>query len=1439
MAGQPIAQPALIATPHATVSVKTEPMTIDLTLDDEETISTDDRFHAYRQFLSAVLSSLAFSLASKEGYTPLNTRTLVSPSSLPPVDPLSMPEKPVGIPGSMGTSALTIPEIIPPVLIAIEAYMTSTGTLLVTPYPEKQPAIRRLTTCRLANTCLENREVFLAPWGEWGRLVPLSEQDKVVEPLSRQEYKWRGLVLSYLRDLGLISSSSGGQKTALHQAIEMDEWRTVEVWLQNSDTGTGELYRVLWPSTLLFLRASESDKRQRFPDEGEDEFWIKLFDDPLYTRLAEGKLATSLVTLEGAVQRVQDLGVEWWDVESALVSVQEWAKDRPEREKAAARIEEQRKKQEQDRIKKGEEGKPPPMDEKKLKIPDVKNDNGVYPTPPDAATGTAVPLSGTSIAPEEMLEPVLLETSEMDMDWPGVASGLPAIRKGSDLAVPPTRVGREADLFCGEMDEEMELFEQGMGVTEDDFNFFDQQPMDAFSGDDMDMNMNMGEIDMGTVSNDPEASIDLPEKNPVILAGLPQHTPAPKPDAQVRTPPLSPHRAIRLLVPGYSPPEPLPNGIGPTPPTSGSMKTPSTAASLPPSAESQRKMSVYAPIAFTESVELADRKYAPGGRFFLPPEDIKEQDVTELPTQMERLELLGINRIPILKRKRHPDPLNEIESEIEVDNNTDIGSGSETESSDADDTTNEDEYAPYSTSPTQLTVPPFLSRKRKRPPEDDGEVAISETMRRDAAIEIDGDTDIAPLPQERMMPDFAEASLVGVFERPTVESEPLTLHSLGQSDFVSVAGIVSEQMFGWVNSGWDGRSETRHEDEDNERSWKLRQRSLIDILRVEDAVKYVFQPTEVERCTLESYAHVLDAVPDLPPLPPPSSLPPRPAMRPNPTLSRRQLEKQTTVFALPPPHVHLHRADQALEILPPALSFWETFGLGPCSGSKNVVAFCVHPASSSLAEGADFLLDRIGNAYEAGRFGAHVRANLGDIVTAGLVPVELPNSASRTYEAGISALLATMETLGTFIAHGVADEGLNIVVYVLNPFSHDNAIVDLAFGFTKLCRAYELSLPKFNTRPNHLVLQIVPASFAASKKGPVLRVNVWHHLALEVYGRCIPEVSVGLGKQTNNINDRARTPSPAITLGRKLPSKLDFRLSADPAVTGVSLFRENSVLHIAYSQTLDERWVSVAWTDNAGELSKTTLINLSRKGSASLRLFSDVLAEIWHNTAELLSQYPHRWRLAVTRLDSMPADEVEMWKAVSHPKVLAVIILAANLNPPVRIEKPPPGADGEEIDIRGFWPTTASYSTPPAPTPTPGAPTPTGFVSPDAFGNAANTPGTAAEEGFDPDAMLAEKADDTWGIVLAHSWPARGDEEGLGNIEKAHACGILVRACKVIAAVSVMHTGDIGTGDVVAREALEWWRGLGVLARCRGGGGLGVPWHLAAVAGVERLGRVM
>jgi mediator of RNA polymerase II transcription subunit 13 len=571
--------------------------------------------------------------------------------------------------------------------------------------------------------------------------------------------------------------------------------------------------------------------------------------------------------------------------------------------------------------------------------------------------------------------------------------------------------------------------------------------------------------------------------------------------------------------------------------------------------------------------------------------------------------------------------------------------------------------------------------------------------------------------------------------------------------------------------------------------------------------------TDVAACTLRSFLEIQG----IPILNQNLRLPPRPM--PNPrgphTLDATRLNNP---FSIPPPRLEVRRSDTKLTISSAAIAFWENLGLGPSNGGKDVHAVCVYPNTDGVAGYASIFLDQIRSVYESARLGGHDRVTSKDL-TNGLLPFAV-DSILQNKSQYFATLKDTTARLSRMLSSLDVEEK-NLVVYFVYPVDNGALLVHICSAFQHLFNLYRraLSEKKIHTA-NELVLQLIPLDFIISSTSlSVPSPSEYARLAMEVYDRCIDFTS--------------SSTTPAIMLEQPLPKSIDFKLNAN---SSAFLLQENSCLHIAYAQSIDDRWITAAWTDNRGNQQMTASYCLGRKNEPISMPFSDVANEIWETTLDFISSKKIQWRIMISRIGVMDPSEIEIWAALASTESdtqINLTLMTVQTHPSLRLLPP-------SITISPKTNTQSAVT--PVSTPQPSQ---SSIVSPDnastpARETAANaaTPVENPTE-LDSDARLIDYTDQSWGAVLSHRL---NNSNSLLELNPALISGYLIKRGgtnsddpPIVMEVNIVHCEVVGNPrtfhEGLLREILGYYRGLGILARVRG-----VvdpvkdvrPWHIAA-----------
>lgn len=172
----------------------------------------------------------------------------------------------------------------------------------------------------------------------------------------------------------------------------------------------------------------------------------------------------------------------------------------------------------------------------------------------------------------------------------------------------------------------------------------------------------------------------------------------------------------------------------------------------------------------------------------------------------------------------------------------------------------------------------------------------------------------------------------------------------------------------------------------------------------------------IEQCDLKTYAEIGIQTLEEPAIA-------KPVVRPDqrrPTLpihGSLRANIQHGIFKMQVPYVRVQRTAKSMEVLASAYPFWETLGLGPCHGPKDISAYCIYMSSDGVQRSVDTFLDMLGSVYDGCRLGSHKRGKDSNGPRDGLVPVKTKlegqdGSTQPVPEDFIQAVESVCEDLG-------------------------------------------------------------------------------------------------------------------------------------------------------------------------------------------------------------------------------------------------------------------------------------------------------------------------------------------------------------------------------------------------------------------------------------------
>jgi mediator of RNA polymerase II transcription subunit 13 len=573
-----------------------------------------------------------------------------------------------------------------------------------------------------------------------------------------------------------------------------------------------------------------------------------------------------------------------------------------------------------------------------------------------------------------------------------------------------------------------------------------------------------------------------------------------------------------------------------------------------------------------------------------------------------------------------------------------------------------------------------------------------------------------------------------------------------------------------------------------------------------------------------------------------------------------------SLFRIPSPFIRIRRNDALWDVLPPAVTFWNTLGLAPTCGPKNIISYAIFPSHEGLAEATMQFVGDLSLCYESCKLGTHTRGDYLLGYNDGVIPWEIPeDGAAESCDAALKSVCAKM---GVELSELAIEKYTNeptvtanvdsLVIYMIDDGECPTSISAIAAGFWVLLNTYSSSCSSVvqSRIPPNLVLQVIPKSLVLENGGVVILANdKLQTLARHVYDKC-PK-----SKPSQDALDLTICSNASIRLADTLPRKIPFELVVE-APSNVML--DNSQLHVAYSKSASGNWITAAFTDNTGR--NQTVISYCMSGN---RTFREVATEIWQTAIQIMQERRVNWRLCIARAGIMGMEELETWTGLANPQQqlqLIVVITSVEIDPDIMLTLPIIASSTAALANK---PNTQTPVATPAPHGSPDtiAQTPTGTPS----------ESMASDPASDPDSNLVDITDSTWSIILAQRLML---SSGPNDYQLSLSSGLIMKLppatpttnpfnvaeqvdttnvnCLNVHLHWARHSGKIQetgmaptsamfqlskvSADTILREYLGLFRNLALLAKVRGMsdwmGGV-VPWHvLAAQRAADGLDRV-
>lgn len=605
--------------------------------------------------------------------------------------------------------------------------------------------------------------------------------------------------------------------------------------------------------------------------------------------------------------------------------------------------------------------------------PDLQSTNLVYPTPPDgtAAVGLNNPNPSEAFADDSDFG--LPRTAQRSSRRNAPGSDIsPVQNSGVGVGTGRYDASDEEDLF-GELNER----DFGSkGITDADFSFFDDPDFDGMEGNSLvEDAAEVLEVSHPPSEPEAEAMVDA-EPSPNQPQAIPTHVETHEAHASPiydEAPRLS-EEPMAPEEPAHSPMDRAGQTISPplSPVEVKKILFPGPEADDHQQSTDNRGQGHYHPVEFEKKLGDWDQKYGAAGKFWFSSGGTLDtlDQTSSIPTIGMPHRGRSSTNAPGSSKERNKPSLSLTQSEN--------GLRSASVSSDSSDDSIEimSEHVP-----TPAALPSIPSLKRKRAPSESDIISIAS---QEKSLPV---TEASPTYAAEnstflgnFLANFSDWTLTGYFSAFPPQQLPVLLRREGQ---LEIAQLLVDQIT---------QSSLKHPLDGQIGLFDLEGESLS--LQALDDTTLLGETSKMDfkRYTSLQDEFVANQLQQQPP-----QHPPPPKETPKSFISK-----------LSAPHIRVRRGKEYLEALPPAVSFWETFGLEPAHGPKNISAYCIHPQAASKA--ADVFMTRFGLLYQSCSLGTHTRGDDSVAFEDGLRPWK---SETSSYESMMQVLKRTCEQLGT------------------------------------------------------------------------------------------------------------------------------------------------------------------------------------------------------------------------------------------------------------------------------------------------------------------------------------------------------------------------------------------------------------------------------------------
>ncbi|TFK43128.1 mediator complex subunit 13 C-terminal-domain-containing protein [Crucibulum laeve] len=331
------------------------------------------------------------------------------------------------------------------------------------------------------------------------------------------------------------------------------------------------------------------------------------------------------------------------------------------------------------------------------------------------------------------------------------------------------------------------------------------------------------------------------------------------------------------------------------------------------------------------------------------------------------------------------------------------------------------------------------------------------------------------------------------------------------------------------------------------------------------------------------------------------------------------------------PMISIGKNDAVIQVLPPALRFWEKLGLGPKGGRKNVTAFALYEDEGDQRQWqVDGWLSSLATAYKGKYLGDFKLGTSTRCVKDGLVPLRFDPSFRKSLASFVAGLTIPEPTIIFFIILPITTMSLASPI-----------LRQILSAVKKALNAYPDGQVVFQFIPEQYVLGSMEQASASDSHVDVICSSLYNRILLPVDRLMSRRFS-----ESEEPEEPVRQyfQEPSFTLSRPLHGKVSY---VHAAHASLDVMDRHTLLHVGYCISHCGKWILATCVDQRGEAYDLGVWLTQTPGEAESDVEMSeetyVVKKVWDFALRFAKRANVEWRIAFAKLGSMSEAELGAW----------------------------------------------------------------------------------------------------------------------------------------------------------------------------------------------------